>query len=154
MFPEGFAWVAEVATRGLAPEDRLLHICADGSRIHVRSDDGSTLWSGPTREIFGHLTGEGQGSPGSPSEAVLARDSGAEAVAMLSLDQLFDWANAVGRLPERRTGPVCVPGEDHSFVADVDPQTGLVSRVATVAGSGHDIEITAAWRLVPMEGVD
>lgn len=73
---------------------------------------------------------------------------------MLSLEEAFDWANAVGSLPRRKTGHVLIPGEDHSFLADIDPETGLVNRVATVPGSGTVIELTATWRLVPVSDLD
>lgn len=148
-FPEGFAWAAEVTSHGLATGERVLHVYADAERVEVRAAEGRKLWSASTVEIFGDFATAPHDTAGdSPDSPLLARDSGAEAAAMLSLGQLFEWSNAIGCLPERRTGRVLVPGEDDTFMADVDPETGLVHRVSTVPGSRHDIELRATWRLV------
>jgi hypothetical protein len=143
--------VGSVVARNLPGfAERQLRICHDGSRTAVRLVDGGLIWLETAHHVAFRLDPTKQSSiqvVRQDSDPVLPLDAGAEAVAMLSVEEACDWIGMEGAVPGPSGGTYVVLGDSGStWNVAADPLTGLVhSLVEEPYGARTGGLVRAEW---------
>jgi hypothetical protein len=148
--PPGSVLVADVCSFLEPRGPRMLVAFRDGTSVAVRKPDGELIWL-DTPSMYALVGRDGVEIEvvAPDEEGLIPRHCGDEAIAMLSLDDVLDWAAARPVSPVQAERVQLKSPDSGDLVATIDPVVPVVRRLERAGSSDDPLLTTEQFGFLP-----